>query len=186
MSTPPFIALCDDTSARQVLSVPAGHEGFVRHAGGRLHLRPGMHRLQCDRVAAVFLVCVEGSHPLDLRSLGGAMLRAANGRWSPIKLLGRLVYGVIRPEPLVDFLEREQIHEPRLLERELARLTVEVLANVFDGEALRPDELNGQLGVASGELLRRLTVHLLPLGLGLHGLDLLAAPAPVEGAIAAT
>jgi hypothetical protein len=186
MSTPPFIALCDDTSTRQMLSVPAGHEGFVRHAGGRLHLRPGMHRLQCERVAAVFLVCVEGSHALDLRSLGGAMLRAANGRWSPIKLLGRLVYGVTRPEPLVDFLEREQIHEPRQLERELSRLTVEVLANVFDGEALRPDELDCQLGVASGELLRRLTVLLLPLGICLHGLDLLAAPAPVEGAVATT
>jgi hypothetical protein len=186
MSTPPFIALCDDTGERRMLSVPPGHEGFVRHEGGRLHLRPGMHRLQVERVAAVFLVCVEGSHSLDLRSLGGAMLRAANGRWSPIKLLGRVVYGVVRPEPLVDFLEREQIHEPRQLERELSRLTVELLANIFDGDALHPDELNGQLGAASGELLRRLTVHLLPLGLSLHGLDLLVAPIPVEGAVATT
>jgi len=130
MSTPPFIALCDDTSSRDILSVPPGHEGFVRHAGGRLHLRPGMHRLQCERVAAVFLVCVEGSHGVDLRSLGGAMLRAANGRWSPIKLLGRLVYGVVRPEPLVDFLEREQIHEPRQLERELGTIEKGRLADL--------------------------------------------------------
>jgi hypothetical protein len=184
MVVPPFIALCDDTLERRMLCVPPGHEGFVRHATGRMHLLPGVHRLDCERIANVFLVRVEGSHGLDLRSLGGTMLRAANGRWSPVKILGRLVYGITSPEPLVDFLEREQIHEPRQFERELGRLAVDLLSNLFDGEALRPDELNGHLEGISSELLRRLTVVLLPLGLSLHGVDLLAAAPTAESAVA--
>ena len=44
------------------------------------------------------------------------------GRWRPLKVLGHLAYGIARPEQLVDFLEREQIHEARELEHELARV----------------------------------------------------------------
>lgn len=181
MTEPAFLALVDEEEERRVLSVPPGHEGFVRHDTGRLHLRPGVHRLHCGRAAAVFLVRVEGSHRLDLRSLGGAMVRAANGRWRPLKVLGQLAYGVARPEQLVDFLEREQIHEAQEFEHELARLTVDLLSNVFDGEALHADKLAENLEVVSGELLRRLTAIVLPLGLRLDGLDLLAMPAPLEG-----
>jgi hypothetical protein len=181
MSELPFLALVDEDGARRVLSVPPGHEGFVRHDTGRLHFRPGVHRLSCGRTAAVFLVRVEGSHVLDLKSLGGAMVRAANGRWRPLKVLGRLAYGVARPEQLVDFLEREQIHEAREMEHELARLTVDLLSNVFDGEALHADKLAENLEVVSGELLRRLTAIVLPLGLRLDGLDLLVAPTPLDG-----
>jgi hypothetical protein len=181
MTEPPFLALVDEDGERRMLSVPPGHEGFVRHDHGRLHLHPGMHRLSCGRAAAVFLVRVEGSHVLDLKSLGGAMVRAANGRWRPLKVLGRLAYGVARPEQLVDFLEREQIHEACDLEHELARLTVDLLSNVFDGDALHADKLAENLEVVSGELLRRLTAIVLPLGLRLDGLDLLAVPAPADG-----
>jgi hypothetical protein len=185
MKESPFLALVDEDEERRILSVPPGHEGFVRHDTGRLHLRPGVHRLQCGRAAAVFLVRVEGSHVLDLRSLGGVMVRASTGRWRPLKVLGQLVYGVARPEQLVDFLEREQIHESEELERELARLTVDLLANVFDGDALHADKLVQSLEEVSSELLRRLTVIVLPLGLRLDGLDLLAAPAPLDGMTAA-
>ncbi len=181
MREPPFLALVDEEEERRVLSVPPGHEGFVRHATGRLRLLPGVHRLCCGRTESVFLVRVEGSHLLDLKSLAGAMVRAANGRLRPLKVLGELVYGVARPEQLVDFLEREQIHEARELEHELSRLAVDLLSNVFDGEALKAERLTENLEVVSGELLRRLTAIVLPLGLRLDGLDLLAAPAPLDG-----
>jgi hypothetical protein len=181
MSEGPFISLDTESGQRRVLSVPPGWEGFVRHEGGRIHLLPGVHRLSCPHVAAVFLVRVHGSHALELKSLGGAMLRDASGRWSPLKVLGRLVYGVARPDQLADFLEREQIHETRLLERELGRIAVEMLTHVFDGEALHVETLSQNLDVVGGELLRRLTALVLPLGLSLEGLDLLAAPAPLHG-----
>jgi hypothetical protein len=184
MSEPPFLVLVDEEEERRVLCVPPGHEGFVRHETGRLRLGPGVHRLHCGRALAVFLVQVEGAHRLDLKSLGGAMVRAANGRWRPLKVLGHLAYGIARPEQLVDFLEREQIHEAHELEHELARLSIDLLANVFDGEALQADRLAENLEVVSGELLRRLTAIVLPLGLRLDGLDLLAAPAPLDGVAA--
>jgi hypothetical protein len=181
MIEPPFLALADEEEERRILSVPPGHEGFVRHLTGRLHLGPGLHRLHCGRALATFLIRVDGAHRLELKSLGGAMVRAAGGRWRPLKVLGQLAYGVARPEQLVDFLEREQIFEARDLERELGRLTVDLLANVFDGEAMDADRLSENLEVVSGELLRRLTAVVLPLGLRLDGLDLIAAPAPLDG-----
>lgn len=186
MNHSPFIALCDEGGQRSIVSVPPEHEGFVRHESGRIHFLPGVHRLACGRVLTVFLVRVAGVHGLELRSLGGALLREPNGRRRPIKVLGRLAYGVVRPEPFVDFLEREQLHDPADFERELGRLTVELLSNVFDGEPLDGDHLSEHLDAVSGELLRRLTAVVLPLGLDLHALDLVAAAAPLDGAPAPT
>jgi len=181
MDRVPFIALCDEEGQRSVVSVPPDHEGFVRHENGRLHFLPGVHRLACGRVLTVFLVRVAGLHGLELRSLAGAMLREPNGRRRPIKVLGHLAYGIVRPEPFVDFLEREQLHDPGEFEHELARLTVELLSNVFDGEPLEGARLSEHLDTVSGELLRRLTAVVLPLGLDLHALDLVAAAAPLDG-----
>jgi hypothetical protein len=183
MDRSPFISLCDEEGPRSIVSVPPEHEGFIRHSTGRLHLVPGVHRVAFDRVFAVFLVRVGGLHELQLRALGGAVLRGPDGRRRPIKVLGRLVYGVVRAEQFVDFLEREQLHDPAEFERELGRLAVELLANVFDGDPLSAEGLAAQLDGVSGELLRRLTAVVLPLGLGLHGLDLVASPAPLEATL---
>jgi hypothetical protein len=186
MDRPPFIALCDEDDSRSILSVPPDHEGFVRTPEGRLHLRPGVHRLACGPAYAIFLVRVGDLHDVELRSLGGALLRETSGRRRPVKVLGRLVYGVLRAEPFVDFLERERIHDPQDFERELGRLAVELLSNVFDGEPIDAGGLAEHLAAVSGELLRRLTAVVLPLGLGLHALDLVAAPAPAEKPVGAS
>jgi len=175
MTQEPFIYLYSRSSGRRVLSVPPGYEGFVLHDDQRrLRLLCGMHDLACPHVAAVFLVRVGGSHALDLRSLGGAMLHGADGRWRPLKVLGRLAYGVVRPELLVDLLEREQIYETRQLGRELARMVVELLSNVLDGEGWRAEKLSENLDMVSGEVLRRLAVALAPIGLIPQGLELVA------------
>jgi hypothetical protein len=183
---PPFIALCDEDDARSILSVPPDHEGFVRTPEGRLHLRPGVHRLACGPAYAIFLVHLGATHDVALRSLGGALLREPTGRRRPVKVIGNLVYGVVRAEPFVDFLERERIHEPAEFERELGRLAVELLSNVFDGEPIDAEQLSEHLAAVSGELLRRLTAVVLPLGLDLHALDLVAAPAPAEKPVGAS
>jgi hypothetical protein len=178
MQLPPFTTLWDPDGRRSVLSVPPRHDGFVRHSAGLLHLRPGVHKIDCHEVAAVFLVHLDGTHGLDLLSLGDAVLRGANGHRQPMHVLGRLVYGIARAALLVEYLEREQIHDAAEFERQLRRLTVELLANVFDGEALRAEEVSQHLDVVSGELVRRLEPELRRIGLVIHGLDLVAAPGP--------
>src|SRR5207302_3506884 len=127
---------------RRVLNVLPGYEGFVLQDEGRTRLQAGVHRVQADSAAVIFLVHVGGRHRLDFRSQGGAMLRGADGRWLPLTVLGRLAYSVSRPELLVDLLERERIYETRQLERELSRLVVELLSSVFDGEAWRAEKLS--------------------------------------------
>ena len=179
MHDDPFIHL--RSNGTPMLCVPPGSEGFVVHEGWRLRLLAGAHRLAYRGVVAMFLVRVDATHFLELVSLGGAMLRDAGGGWRPIRLLGRLVYSVRRPELLVDLLEREQICEARQLERELHGMVVAQLANVFEGEPLRAERLSENLDVVGGEVQRRLTVALQPCGIGVQGLDLLAEPAPSAG-----
>jgi len=176
MAQDPFIYLYADGGPCRVLAVAPGFEGFVLHDHGRSHLGPGVHQLECNGVAAIFQVRVGGNHHVDLRRLGGVLLRDAAGRRRPMKLLGRLVYRVERAAPLVDLLEREQIYEPRQLEGELARLVVEQLSCVFDGEDWSAERLNVNLDVARCELLRHLSTALAPLGLEIVDLELLAEP----------
>ena len=178
MRQEPFIYLYSRDGVRETLGVPPGYEGFVVYEGGRLNLPPGMHRFACKSVLAVFLVRVGGSHTLDLASASGAMLHAADGRWRPLKVLGRLAYSVAKPELLVDLFVRERISEPRRLDRELSTLVVELLSRVLDGETWSAEKLTENLDLVSGELLRRLTVTMAPLGLTLQGLQLDAAPTP--------
>ena len=176
MSQDPFIYLYAEGEPCQVLAVAPGFEGFVLHDQGRAHLGPGVHQLDCSGVAAIFQVRVGGHHNVDLRRLGGVLLRDAAGRRHPMKLFGRLVYRVERAAPLVDLLEREQIYEPRKLEGELARLVVEQLSCVFDGDDWSAERLHESLDAARCELLRHLGTALAPLGLEIVDLELLAEP----------
>jgi hypothetical protein len=175
----PFVYL--DTQPPAQLDVLPGHEGFVVHDGGRLHLPPGRHDLDGQGAAAVFLVRLAGSHTIELRSLGEAMLRDAGGRWRPIQLLGRLVYGIARADLLIDLLQRERICEPRQLEHEMSRTILGLLPHVFDGGPLQADQLSENLDYVSGELLRRVSGALEPHGIAVQGLDLVAEPAACAG-----
>lgn len=183
MTQEPFLYLHSDGGPRRMLSVLPGHEGFVLHENGRSHFAAGMHRLACRNVDAVFLVRVGGRHRCDLHSLGGLLLRGPDGRRRPVKMLGRAGYSVQRAEGLVDYLVREQIYDPRQLERELGRLVVETLAGFFDGDVWRAEGLERSLDFASAELLAQLAPVVSPMGLALEGLDLVAAPAPATAAV---
>jgi hypothetical protein len=176
MSQDPFIYLYAEGESCRVLAVAPGFEGFVLHDRGRAHLGPGVHQLECSGVAAIFQVRVGGHHQVDLRRLGGVLLRDPSGRRRPMKLLGRLAYRVERAAPLVDLLEREQIYEPRQLEGELARLAVEQLSCVFDGDDWNAERLHESLDAARCELLRHLGTALAPLGLEIDDLELRAEP----------
>jgi hypothetical protein len=176
MGQDPFIYLYADGEPCTALAVAPGFEGFVLHEHGRAHLGPGVHRLECRGVAAIFQVRVGGNHSVDLRRLGGVLLRDGAGRRRPVKLLGRLVYRIERAGQLVDLLEHEQIYEPRQLEAELARLVVEHLSNVFDGDDWSAERLHESLDVARCELLRHLGSALAPLGIEIVDLELLAEP----------
>lgn len=178
MTQEPFLYLHSDGGPRRMLSVLPGHEGFVLHESGLTRFGTGMHRLACRSVDAVFLVRVGGQHRCDLHSLGGLLLRGPDGRRRPIKMLGRLSYSVLRAEGLVDYLVREQIYEPRQLERELGRSVVETLAGFFDGDVWGAEALEQSLDLASAELLAQLAPTLSPVGLSLDGLELVAASSP--------
>lgn len=180
MRQAPFIYLHAQNGEHDVLHVPEGYEGFVSNGNGRLRLPAGVHPSPSGASGELFLVPVGGSHRLELKSLGGAMLRGNDGRWHPLRVMGQLAYSIVKPGLFVGFLERERIHAPLELELELSRVVTETAASFFDGEAWSAHKLEESLEFASGELLRHLGDVVAPLGLDLQSLELLPGSSAPE------
>lgn len=156
-----------------VCELPAGHAAFAVESGNGV---PLSENSLARGGGPVFVVPVGSSLALELHSLGNTLLQESDGRWRPLRVVGRLAYTITRPELLVELLERDHISEPERFEAELSRIVTELFSRVLDGDSWNAENLTESLDCASGELMRQLEDAVAPLGLNVQAFELGTSP----------